>query len=455
VSSDDRVARLLPGNFATRFGRALGGTVDLRTREGRDAFHGAAQLDIFDGRVMLEGPVAGGNGFVAVRRSWVDAVLALALPRVAPDTADELRVAPRYWDYQTKYSHPLLGGTLSLLAYGSDDKLEFVERSEATGRPTFYLSTVFHRLGARWRRAIGPARNDLVVALGRDSFDVLQSSNFGILSEIRSLTLRDAFTWRASDRLTLEAGVDAILRSFDYSIYAPPANAPGTIGQFEERPDTTIGERTHGTWLAPAGYVEADLRATARLRLVAGLRLDGDSRLRGRKTWLDPRVSAFYDVRPGTTVSAAAGMYGSAPQPQDMTDSFGNPDLGAQHALHLALGCARRCRGQPASRSPPSTARSGTLVRPARRTRAGISSSSRTPAEARCSGSSSCSGASSRGACSAGSRTRCRARSGRTTRRSPRTPSGTRSRSTSGTSSRSSSPIGSGATGSSERGCAP
>lgn len=329
---------LLPGNFATRFGRALGGTVDLRTREGRDAFHGAAQLDIFDGRVALEGPVAGGSGFVAVRRSWVDAVLAVALPRVAPETADELRVAPRYWDYQTKYSHPLLGGTLSLLAYGSDDKLEFVERSESSGRPTFFLSTVFHRFGARWRRAVGRARNDLIVAVGRDSFDVLQSSNFGVLTEIRSLTLRDALTWRASDRLTLEAGADVILRSFDYSIYAPPLNAPGTIGQFEERPDAIVGESARGSWLAPAGYVEADLRATARLRLVAGLRLDADSRLRGQKIWLDPRVSAFYEVRPGTAVSAAAGMFGSAPQPQDMTDSFGNPDLGAQRGLHLALG---------------------------------------------------------------------------------------------------------------------
>ncbi|WP_242338150.1 MULTISPECIES: TonB-dependent receptor domain-containing protein [Anaeromyxobacter] len=341
VVSSDVIESLefLPGNFATRYGRALGGTVDLRTREGRDAFHGSAQLDVFDGRVELEGPVAGGTGFLAVRRSWVDAVLAVVLPRVAPDTASELRVAPRYWDYQAKYSHPLLGGTLSLLGYGSDDKLEFVDRGESSGRPTFYLSTVFHRVGARWRRAIGPARNDLVVALGRDSFDVLQSSNFGVLSELRSLTLRDALTWRVSERLTLEAGVDAILRSFDYSIYAPPMNAPGSIDQQgQERPEATVGESTRGSWLAPAGYVEADLRATARLRLVAGVRLDGDSRLRGRKTWLDPRLSAFYDLREGTTLTAAAGLFGSAPQVQDLTETFGNPNLGAQHGLHLSLG---------------------------------------------------------------------------------------------------------------------
>ena len=164
---------------------------------------------------------------------------------------------------------------------------------------------MFHRIGARWRRAIGPARNDLVVALGRDSFDVLQSSNFGILTEIRSLTLRDTLTWRASDRLTLEAGVDAILR-LDYSIYAPPANAPGTIGQFEERPDATIGDLARQRWPAPAGYVEADLRAMARLRLVAGLRSTATRGCEAGSSGLDPR-SAFYDVRPGTTVSAAAG----------------------------------------------------------------------------------------------------------------------------------------------------
>ena len=384
----------------------------------------------------------------------MDAVLAIALPRVAPDTADELRVAPATGTTR-RSTRTRCSAAPSLLAYGSDDKLEFVERSEATGRP-FYLSTVFHRIGARWRRAIGPARNDLVVALGRDSFDVLQSSNFGILTEIRSLTLRDALTWRASDRLTLEAGVDAILRSFDYSIYAPPANAPGTIGQFEERPDATIGETSHGSWLAPAGYVEADLRATARLRLVAGLRLDGDSRLRGRKLWLDPRFSAFYDVRPGTTVSAAAGIFGSAPQPQDMTESFGNPDLGAQRALHLALGVRQALPWSARLEVTAFHKQLWDLVVPTRATDASgnLVQRSRTPAGARCSGSRSCSAASSRAGCSAGSRTRSRAPSGRTTRRSPRTPSGTRSCSISGTSSRSCSPTGSRATGSWGRGSA-
>lgn len=327
-----------PGNFGSRFGRALGGSVDVRTREPRDRWHGAVQVDVFDGRALVEGPVGNGSGYLSLRRSWVDAVLAVALPRVAPDAADELRVAPRYWDYQGKLSFPLLGGTLSLLAFGSDDKLEFLDDDERSGRPTFFLSTLYHRAGARYRRSFGAATNDVVLALGRDSFDVLQSSNFGILTEIRSLTLREALSWRVSNLLTLEAGVDAVLRTFEYSLYAPPLPPEGSVDDVPERPEATLGETARGSWLAPAGYLEAELRPRRGLRLLAGLRADADSRLTGRKVTFDPRFSAFLDVAEGTTVNAAAGLFSSAPQPGDVTQTFGNPDLGFQRALHLSLG---------------------------------------------------------------------------------------------------------------------
>jgi len=339
VSSDViRSLDFFPGNFGVRYGRALGGTVDVHTKDARDAFHGAAQVDVYDGRIEVEGPVGEGTGFLSLRRSWVDAVLALALPRISPTAANELRVAPRYWDYQGKLTQPWLGGTVSLLAYGSDDKLEFVSNNEATNRPTFYLATSFHRLGATWRRPVGSAMNALTVALGRDDLDVLQSTNFGVRTGIWSLTLRDAATWRLSDRLSLEAGVDAIFRRVDYSIYAQPIPSPGTIGGFDTRPEGTVGETATTGWLAPAAYVQADWRVLDRLRLVPGLRVDYDSRLGGSNAWIDPRIAAYFDAAPGTTVTAAAGLFGSAPQPQDTTRTFGNPDLGVQRALHLALG---------------------------------------------------------------------------------------------------------------------
>jgi TonB family protein len=329
----------MPGNFGARYGRAMGGSVEIRTREARRSWHGSAQLDIFDGSASVEGPLGAGTFFAAVRRSWVDAVLALVLPRAAPDTARELRVAPRYYDYRFQVAQPLLGGTATLSFFGSDDALELVRDEDLDERnPTFRLKTGYHRLAARLQTPLGAAvQNDLTAALGWDQFDVLQT-DIGVRTTLRSITLRDALAWRPSRSLRLELGIDALLRGFDYSIYAPPIRAPGSIGGFLGDVATTEQERATGSWVSPAAWVEADWRPLPRLRLVPGLRVDADSRLQGRKVWVDPRLTVFYDARPGTTLVAAAGLYGEPPAPQQTTSTFGNSDVGAQRAVHWSAG---------------------------------------------------------------------------------------------------------------------
>ena len=328
-----------PGNFGARYGRAMGGTVDVKTRDAQRELHGVAQVDIFDGTALVEMPVGEGSLFLSARRSWVDGVLAIVLPRVAPETAADLRVAPRFYDYQLKLSYPVLGGTASVMAFGGDDELAFVRPEDAVGRPSFFLETGFHRVAARFQRGFaGGVGNDATLALGTDKFDVLQGNNFGVLTTIRSLTLRDALTWHASDQLSLELGLDALLRSFDYTIYAPPLRAPGQVGGFVGDTASQIGDSATGWWLSPAVYLEADWRPLPSLRLVPGLRLDHDSRLRTGELWVDPRLSIFYEVARGTTLLAGAGVYGEPPAVQQMTRIFGNPDLRTQRALQYSAG---------------------------------------------------------------------------------------------------------------------
>ncbi len=330
-----------PGNYASRFGRGLGGAVELRTREPKREWHGAAQIDLFDGRLEIEGPVGKGSAYAALRRSWIDAVLAVALPRINPDAANDLRVAPRYYDWQTKLTYPVLGGLGSVFAYGSDDKLEFVRAADAPGRPSFYLSTVFWRIGVSHRLPLGAATNELVLAAGRNSFDVLSGDSFGLLTEVASITLRDRLSYRLSPQLRLEAGVDTLANRLSFSVYAPPVESPGSVSDpFSDQP-TTVGETGDGWWLSPAAWVEADWRALPRLRLVGGLRVDAEERFGVTKAWVDPRASAFYDLVPGTTLVAAAGLFGSAPDPEETSRVFGNPDLAAERGLHLSLGVRR------------------------------------------------------------------------------------------------------------------
>jgi outer membrane receptor protein involved in Fe transport len=105
---------------------------------------------------------------------------------------------------------------------------------------------------------------------------------------------------------------------------------------------STVGESDRGWWFSPAAYVEADWRASRRLRLVGGVRADLETRFGSATSWVDPRLSAFYEIAPGTTLLAAAGLFGSPPEPQETSPTFGNPDVDAERALHLSVGVQRR-----------------------------------------------------------------------------------------------------------------
>jgi outer membrane receptor protein involved in Fe transport len=134
--------------------------------------------------------------------------------------------------------------------------------------------------------------------------------------------------------------VDALARRITYSVYAPPTEAEGIEDPFSDTA-ATVGEAASGWWFSPAAYLDADWRALPRLRLAGGLRLDAESRFGRTKAWLDPRVSAFLEVDARTTLVAAAGLFGSAPEPQQTSETFGNPDLDPERALHLSLGVRR------------------------------------------------------------------------------------------------------------------
>src|SRR5690606_11179096 len=85
----------IPGNFDARYGDAIGGVIDVKTRPGRrDGYYGYVDSDLFDTGVMVEGPVGKGSFVLSGRRSYID----LLLPAVLPDDAGlEVAVASRYY----------------------------------------------------------------------------------------------------------------------------------------------------------------------------------------------------------------------------------------------------------------------------------------------------------------------------------------------------------------------
>jgi outer membrane receptor protein involved in Fe transport len=95
--------------------------------------------------------------------------------------------------------------------------------------------------------------------------------------------------------------------------------------------------------------MEAGLWAEATLKLgglvlIPGVRFEREV-LINEMTWLDPRLTARYTVRDGTTLKGGAGLYHQPPQPVYVTKEWGNPDASEEGAWHYMVGVEQKLGG--------------------------------------------------------------------------------------------------------------
>ncbi|MCK6545208.1 TonB-dependent receptor, partial [Myxococcota bacterium] len=346
----DTLARLdfVPGNFGARYGRATGGIVELESREGKAAPHGFLDIDVFDVDFLAEASVGGGGLLVSGRRTWLDTFFDLTFAGLG----DDLVIAPRAYDYQLRYEHPLFGGELSAMILGADDRFEYVVgHRENDTRPRFDLHTGFHRLQVLWSRRFDDGISARLSAVGGLSEDatIVGDAYARERSDV-SAQLRADLRWRLSKQLALEGGVDVALGSYDTRRVGPPPLGPDAIvarpspvpeissGTFlgdggETRDNLEV--KTSATDLSPALWVEGTIDVGP-VRVIPGLRFDHHGVADART--IDPRLVAFYEVTKGTRVKGAVGRYSSPPDPELLAPTFGNPDLEPEHAIHTSVG---------------------------------------------------------------------------------------------------------------------
>ncbi|MEZ4473207.1 MAG: TonB-dependent receptor [bacterium] len=325
---------LYPGNYGPEFGRVNGGVVDVRLRDPRtDGIHGYAEADVFDAGALVEGPVGDGGLAVAFRRSYIDGVLAVALPE---SVRRRFSTAPRYYDGQVLYQRKDGPHDLRLLLFGSSDRIIVLSESAQGG----FVNEWAGGLG-RWRHRID---DDLTHEL---SASVLCSQENGRFNtdfernvELCRLTLRDDLSLALAPTLDLRLGIDAelaagtfLLRSqaggFPREGEAPPDGPP-------KANDAEIVEVTEDLlWNTPAVFAELEWRL-GKLKLLPSLRLEWFGAT--EDVALQPRLSARAEVASGTTLKAAVGLYSEQPGPDDLSDRFGNPDLSIERTWQVSAG---------------------------------------------------------------------------------------------------------------------
>ncbi len=327
-----------PGNFSPRYGRAIGGIINLETRSPRnDIAHGFAEVDIQDASALFEVPLGEDWSFaLSGRRSYVDVVL----DAVVPEDALGFRVAPYYYDYQSWLTYRGLDDHLfELFIYGSRDELR-VLFDEPQGSSDFQLTSIsqeteFHRGQLRWEwRPSQEVENIFMGSFGliRTGFS---AGGFGAGTDLWTSNIRNDLRLKLSDNITVRTGVDMQFAFSDFDLNVP------VIGQSDagDGPNPVAGGLLDAGDVSlsyPAFYAEAETKLLEDLTLTPGIRVDHYSNT--GNTTFSPRLTARYAITDEVAAKGGVGLFDQPPSPFNTLDGLGNPDLRSEKALHYALG---------------------------------------------------------------------------------------------------------------------
>lgn len=356
----------LPGNFGVRYGRVMGGVIDVALRDPETqctgdfgkptdeegCFHGLAQADLIDGRVLVQGPIGKNWKFAAgARRSWVGAVLRPILG----NAGTSVTTVPVFYDYQAiAETRPDESSRLSLRFFGSGDRLEALIKEPFAQEPalsgTLAFRTGFYRAQALYETALSPnvdlysmvaaGRSKLGFGLGQLKFDL----------DTVDVNARSQLGFKITRGFKLNAGLDFLMSPYTVSVRGPAAPVPGEPdpGPFSTRP--LLEANDTATLFRPAWYAEGIIQPTARATIVPGVRIDY-ARDSGHEDF-SPRISGRYDIRGGdaesdrppderrlrTTLKGGVGLFTQPPQPQETNPVFGTPGLLSNRAVHYSIG---------------------------------------------------------------------------------------------------------------------
>ena len=333
---------LYPGNFSARFGRKMGGIIDVGIRDPKtDGLHGMIDINVVDSSLLVEGPLTRNWSFaVAAKRSYID----LFIDKLVPKDQAQLTAAPVYWDYQAMLAYkPSSNDRFRAMVYGSYDDLKLILAHPADNDPTvrggLSSKTGFHRAQVTWQHRYNAAiEHEINVSAGPFVFQANVGSDVAIQIPGYEGFLRSEWRARITERFRLIGGLDIAYNWFDFSFNGPPATQidgdPDTFGPLAGRQTVALHD-TFGVF-RPAAYLEAIWQVAERLTLVPGARVDylGDV-----DRWtLDPRLTARYQLTTTTTLKGGVGLFSQAPSGSESLPLLGNPHLRPSRAQHYSLG---------------------------------------------------------------------------------------------------------------------
>jgi hypothetical protein len=320
-----------PGGYPARYGRYVAGIVAAQTRAPpEDRVWAMAELRLYDAGGLLSVPLPDGNGGVsaAFRYSYTGALLSLL--------RSDLRLS--YWDYQVMAERRWRGFRMSLSLFGSSDDLQYHPADFLGAKIAGTAGALndqyknqqyvlrFHRASLRATRNVGQGQLSLRLAVGTDNSTAPLAQVLPISLSSWSLLPRITYQ-RSTSWVDVEGGVDAQVQWFRPQTSVVEA---GAVDLARKRTAVLVGS-----------YLSGAIRASTRLTMTPGLRLDSYTISGVTKMDLGPRLAARLLLEPKTWLVASGGRFS---QPASLAvqipaaESFGLALYGLQTSWQGAVG---------------------------------------------------------------------------------------------------------------------
>ena len=331
-----RDLELMPSTFGARYGDAVGGVVEARSRADRpEDVQGQLTFNTIIAGADVRAPV-GEETWVAVsgRRSYQD---------LYSRGSDQYTLWPVFHDLALRIEKgDEARGTGAFLVAAGDSyeraagELDLLDPVEASRVPSFRFRRNFQVLGLRhrWRGPDGDGR--LVVGLVHDD----------LLGRLEGIGTQRQRTVQLTSRLDAGqrfGGQDQHRWNAGWEIRGTlglldvDGGGPKAIVVATEAPALARGAALDATLprLEAAAYGEALLRF-GRIHLIPGLRLGVDSRTGGFLP--GPRLAARWRVADQTRLELAGGHYRQTPQLLDLAPAIGDPQLPLTRSWQISAG---------------------------------------------------------------------------------------------------------------------
>lgn len=328
-----------PGNWGTRYGRKLGGIVDLRTspdlpRKGRSL----AAVDLFHATAFTEQPLGSQAALtLSARRSYVDTVL----NPILTSTGSGAVRTPRYYDLQGRLQLHGASQAFDALFLLSDDRFRVLGDSRGATTDLIAYGTSFQKVRLRLRTELergwrteatvftGPERRSLVLGDGGSS------GTGGIIGLVGELP---------PDGAAIEDGLVTAIRG---ELHRAPIGGWGLrlgtdleLGRQQIVYDFGSDLEEDARISLLAAYLEPTLDVGPVL-LTAGVRgeIVAVSSAPFDRVVLDPRASVKVGEGP-VSVHGAVGRYAQVPPVRELMDDLSGYDLSLEASLQTSLGAA-------------------------------------------------------------------------------------------------------------------